>query len=198
MAAVVTVGTAAGGEFWGALSDMWIWDGGNWRPHFPEELPPARFGANMVYDKANKTIVLFGGAVGGGFRDDTWVWDGTSWIEQHPLHHPAGRSNYGMAYDEARQQAVLFGGQTYPDANPSETWVWDGKDWKLLSTRQSPPDELASGAQLVYIPRFQTMILYNDFSQKVTTPNIPIIIERSEVWKLSYQDLIYLPIVLGK
>jgi hypothetical protein len=127
-----------GGKFDEALYEMWIWDGENWQQQFPATLPPARWGAHMVYDRARKSIILFGGGNEGGFLEDTWLWNGATWVEQHPLHHPAGRAYYGMAYDECRQQVILFGGQTYWDVDPTETWTWDGQDWTQLPTRQAP------------------------------------------------------------
>jgi len=62
-----------GGKYWEALNETWAWDGANWQQQFPPTLPPARWGANMAYDHARKSIVLFGGAAGGGFREDTWL-----------------------------------------------------------------------------------------------------------------------------
>jgi hypothetical protein len=187
-----------GGKYWEALNDTWMWDGTNWQQLSPAIMPPARLGANMVYDRAHKSIVLFGGGMGGGLLDDTWVWDGTTWSEQEPSHRPPARINFGMAYDEARQQVILFGGQSH-GGFVNDTWIWDGKDWQQLLTRQSPLKELAGGVQLVYIPRLQTDILYNDLIQKSPTPDInPFIIEHSEIWELTYQNLIFLPIVQGR
>lgn len=187
-----------GGKFWEPLNDMWTWDGENWEPQFPDLLPPARVGANMVYDRLRKSIVLFGGYIGGGFREDTWLWDGTSWTEQHPLHHPAGRADFGMAYDESRQKVILFGGQSYAYVDTTETWAWDGQDWTQLPTRQTPPKELAYGVQLVYLPSLQTVMLYNDFRDKtIVSDESFTITERSEVWVLTYLNLIYLPIIIG-
>lgn len=188
-----------GGKFDEALNEMWIWDGENWQQQFPATLPPARWGAHMVYDRARKSIILFGGGSGGGFLEDTWLWDGVTWVEQHPLHHPAGRAYYGMAYDECRQQVILFGGQTYLDVDPTETWAWDGQDWTQLPIRQAPPKELAYSAKLVYLPDLQTVILYNALRQNTLVSNKnPTYTDHSEVWVLTYQNLIYLPIVSGQ
>ena len=52
------------GEFDEAVDEMWIWDGETWQQQFPATLPPARWGAAMVYDQARKSIILFGGAPG--------------------------------------------------------------------------------------------------------------------------------------
>ncbi len=180
----------------GASNEMWVWDGMTWQQQFPAILPPARSGANMVYDRARNTIVLFGGGIEGGFRDDTWIWDGSNWIEQRPLHHPDGRANFGMAYDESRQHVVLFGGQSSAGVDATETWVWDGQDWSLLPTRQSPPLELTYGAQLVYLPDLQTVVLYNDLREK-TAPSTgnATFAEHSEVWTLTYHNWVYLPFI---
>jgi hypothetical protein len=186
-------------KYWEALNEMWVWDGENWQQQFPDTLPPARWGATMVYDHARKSIVLFGGVNDGSYWEDTWLWDGASWTEQHSLHHPAGRANFGMAYDEGRQQVVLFGGQTYLDVDPTETWAWDGQDWTQLPTRQAPPKELAYGAQLVYLPDLQSVVLYNDFRDKTFNPDDTFTItDRSEVWALAYRSRVYLPIISGQ
>ncbi len=182
-----------------ALNEMWIWDGETWQQQFPTTFPPARWGAQMVYDRARKSIILFGGSSGGGFLEDTWLWDGASWVEQHPLQHPEGRANFGMAYDESRQQVILFGGQTSLDVDPTETWAWDGQDWTQLPIRQTPPEELAYSAQLVYLPDLQTVILYNALREKTIVSDDSFInADSSEVWALTYRNLIYLPIISGK
>jgi hypothetical protein len=112
--------TNTGEKYFEAVNEMWIWDGGTWRQQFPATLPPARLGANMVYDPTHKTVLLFGGGVGGGFLEDTWIWDGAVWVERYPQHHPTGRANFGMAYDQDRQQIILFGGQTSLYVDPTE------------------------------------------------------------------------------
>jgi hypothetical protein len=187
------------GEYDEAVDEMWIWDGETWQQQFPALSPPARWGAVMVYDQARKSILLFGGTPGGGFWEDTWLWNGASWLEQHPLHHPAGRANFGMAYDEDSQKVILFGGQTDLEVDPTETWAWDGQDWSLLPARQAPPEELAYGAQLVYLPDLQAVMLYNDLREKILLPDDSFIFtESSEVWILTYQHAIFLPIIYGQ
>lgn len=175
-----------------ALDEMWVWDGENWAQQVLAILPPPRIGGNMVYDRARNSMVLFGGAIGGGLRSDTWIWDGSSWEEKNPLHHPAGRADFGMAYDESRQQVILFGGQGSVDR--TETWAWDGEDWIQLPTRHKPPFELTYLAQLFYSPTLRSVMLYNDFRQKIMGPDGNIIsTERSEVWALTYRYVVFLP-----
>lgn len=191
-------GLADIGEFGQAVNEMWIWDGETWSQQFPATLPPARWGAAMVYDHSRKAAVLFGGTGGGGFLEDTWLWNGATWVEQHPEHHPAGRANFGMAYDEATQTVTLWGGQTDLEVDPTETWVWDGQNWTLLPARQVPPELLAYGAQLAYMPGLQTVMLYNALREKTVLPDGSFIYtESSAVWTLNYRYLVYLPIMRG-
>ena len=187
-------GLANNGEFDEAVNEMWLWDGETWQQQSPPALPPARWGAAMVYDQARKSILLFGGTPGAGFWEDTWLWNGAAWVEQHPEHRPAGRADFGMAYDAATQQVILWGGQMDLDADPTETWAWDGEDWTLLPARQAPPEELAYFAQLVYLPDLQAVMLYNDLREKIVLPDDSFIfIESSEVWILTYRYVTYLP-----
>jgi hypothetical protein len=178
-----------------ALNDMWTWDGMNWQQQFPATLPPARFGANMVFDRARQNIVLFGGGTLGGLLDDTWIWDGLTWIEKHPLHSPGGRADFGMAYDEGRQQVLLFGGQTDRDS-ATDTWSWDGQDWIQLHTYYKPPIDIAYGVKLVYLPDLQTVVLFGDFRQKLCSKNeSDCFSEKFQVWALTDQYLTYLPLI---
>jgi hypothetical protein len=189
----------SGGKYDEALNDLWTWDGNTWQQQSLATLPPARWGANMVYDRANKSIVLFGGSGGGGgFLEGTWLWDGVSWVEQHPLHQPFSRTNFGMAYDEDRQQVILFGGQSSTVIDPTDTWAWDGQDWTQLPTRQAPPKELAYGTQLVYLPNLQSVVLYNAFREKIIVDDDFKFIEHSEVWILTYRNFIYFPFINEK
>jgi Galactose oxidase, central domain len=196
--AVLFGGAASNSTLFG---DTWIFNGIDWIQQQPLVSPPPRTIASMAYDADRNLTILFGGLAdtGGKYWDalgDMWIWDGATWIEQHPLHHPAGRQSFGMAYDEGRQQVILFGGQTSVEVNPSETWAWDGQDWTKLLTFQTPPSEMAVGAQLVYLPDLQTVSLFNDFRQKIINPDYTAtFIERTEVWALNSRYLVFSPLI---
>jgi hypothetical protein len=182
-----------GGMYWEALGDTWIWDGKEWEQVFPLVSPQPRFIANMVYDRANEALLLFSGAVGGGFLVDTWLWDGDTWNDQHPLHQPNGRGDFGMTYDESIGKVILFGGQSFAYVDRTETWGWDGQDWSLLPTYRTPPEELAMNARLFYSTRLGSIVMYNGSWLKVDIGDDFYLIELSEVWSLSDQYLNYLP-----
>lgn len=188
--------TVPSGIYLNNLNDTWTWDGMNWQQQFPATLPPPRSGSNMVYDRLRQNIVLFGGASVAALFDDTWIWDGMNWIKQHPLHIPPRRADYGMAYDEVRQEVIVFGGQAGGDLETwTQTWAWDGQDWTQLQTFITPPVEMAYGAQLVYLPRLHSVVLFNDNKQKICSNNECTFPEESEMWALTYQYLSYFPMI---
>ena len=175
-----------GNRFLENLNDTWSWDGKNWQQRFPINLPPARSGAKIVYDRERKSLLLFGGEAGGGLLDDTWVWNNSDWIEMQPVNHPSSRADFGMAYHEGKQQIILFGGQTFDGLVP-DTWVWDGHDWAQLQTVESPPPQIAYGAKLIYLPDLQAIALYNSFREKIIVSDENFTMtERSEIWVLDY------------
>ncbi len=167
-------------------NETWIWDGENWQQKSPATLPPARAGANLVYDRVRQSVLLFGGEAGGGIREDTWVWDGANWIEQQPIHRPPARADFGMVYHEGKQQVILFGGQSY-EGMATDTWAWDGQDWLQLQPTQSPPPQMAYGARLAYLAALQSVVLYNTFRDKtIVSDESFTMVERSEIWILNY------------
>jgi Galactose oxidase, central domain/Kelch motif len=93
--------------------------------------PAPRAGHAMVFDAANKVVLLFGGlAAGNQPLNDTWSWDGQDWTELQDIGPPA-RFVHAMAYDSARQRTVLFGGAS-PIQPLGDTWEWDGESWTQM------------------------------------------------------------------
>lgn len=136
--------TPPSGKSTHTLNDTWAWNGSNWIKHYPVASPPARYDANIAYDAATRTVVLFGGNDGSGppaLLNDTWIWDGTNWTEQHPATAPqidfqdngtpvaAYGSTTSMAYDAATQQVVmtLQGGEN--SGRILVSWLWNGNNW---------------------------------------------------------------------
>jgi hypothetical protein len=107
--------------------DCWEWDGTNWTDVTPGGLKPEiRHSGEMVYDRVNNCMILFGGYAIVGVSlihmCDTWKWEWTggvpSWTELTPTSTP-GNDVGGIAYDEVRHQIVLC-----------RTWLWNGTNWK--------------------------------------------------------------------
>jgi len=56
----------------------WTFEGNEWSGRWLNG-PSSRIGHGMVYDKANKRTVLFGGSNRKDIFDDLWCWDGRRW-----------------------------------------------------------------------------------------------------------------------
>jgi len=138
------------------FGDTWTWNGTTWTQQHPATSPSARFWGAMAYDAATRTVVLFGGADGGGnVLGDTWTWNGTTWTQQHPATSPPARAGAMMAYDAATGTVVLFGGGSYLN----DTWTWNGTTWtqQHQATKSPRPTALAS---MAYDAATRTVVLY--------------------------------------
>jgi hypothetical protein len=76
-AGVVLLYGGAGAHRGAPLADMWQWDGTRWTEiPLTGPTPGHRYQPVMVYDRARRRTVLYGG-IGG--TSDTWEWDGRRW-----------------------------------------------------------------------------------------------------------------------
>jgi hypothetical protein len=116
--------------------DTWTWDGTVWI-HAADTGPSPRAGSAMVYDIAQRQMVLFGGYAAGD-QQDTWEWNGTKWTEVAAGGGPPARNAHGMAYDGGRKKVVLFGGGVVFGPILNDTWEWDGKAWSQRSPASAP------------------------------------------------------------
>ncbi len=108
----------------GDESDTWEYDGTDWTEVFlPGTLPPARSGAQMVFNPVKKKMVLFGGLDNdANDLSDVWEYDGNTWTEI-TVSGPSKREYFGMSYDSGHDKIVLFGGaNTLVIGGNSETW----------------------------------------------------------------------------
>jgi sugar lactone lactonase YvrE len=130
-----------------------------WAQASPATSPPGRIFATMAYDAANGTVVLFGGAGGGGNLADTWTWNGSTWTQQTPATSPPARYGSAMAYDAANGTVVLFGG--YGSGGLADTWTWNGTTWTHQSPSTSPPARW--GATMAYDAATGTVLLFGGY-----------------------------------
>lgn len=144
------------------LSDMWTWDGREWR-QIGGGGPGQRLDAFMAFDSKRGRVVLFGGSNDKERLGDTWEFDGTKW-ESVASKGPGARILGAMAYDEKRGRVVLFGGQNAQRQKPGDTWEWDGKQWKQTSAAGPPP---RSSHNMVYHAKRRTVILTGGFGEQI-------------------------------
>ncbi len=146
---------------------------------------PARWSANMGYDKTNGAVLVFGG-VGRGLNpemlNDTWLWKGQNWVQLHPKTTPLARSGATLAPDKTGR-LILFGGDNGSGTTLAETWAWDGQDWKQLQPTHSP--SARSGTAMVYDTAHQQLVL---FGGEAPDPKGKISTKFDDTWAWDGQD----------
>lgn len=106
------------------MSDTWTWDGSNWTQQNPATSPPARSGAQMIYDSVHGTVLLFGGYNGNTQLADMWQWDGVNWTQIPIVTGPSARSGGAAAFNTAAQQFLLYGGFAIGQGATSDVWMY--------------------------------------------------------------------------
>ena len=117
------------GEGWN--QDMMEWEGSQWvRVPESEVRPSARQASQVIYNRNENAIYLFGGyCVSGSDCYSLWKYLDENWIEMPPESvWPNARAEHAMAYDPDRDQLVVHGG-TVSESEREITWVWDGSTW---------------------------------------------------------------------
>ena len=115
----------------------------------------------MVYDRARKYILLFGGigiAPGSATRfRDTWTWDGKSWMKVSD-EGPVGRNGQAMAFDRRTGDVLMWGG-TAGGAHLDDLWRWDGRRWTEVTSVGPKPGKRV-GAQMIYDAARDLIVLF--------------------------------------
>jgi len=148
------------------LSNLWAWDGQEWRC-LSEGGPTPRTFPGLAYDSVRKQLILFGGnrvlfgtdENTNTFLDDMWVWDGRGWFKFRGATPPA-RAEAGMVFDRNRQRIVLFGGHRTIGGKrlrSSDTWEWDGQQWEQKSS-DGPPAR--NGAAMAFDSHRNRVVLF--------------------------------------
>ena len=145
-------------------NDTWIWDGTIWTKNPVGVAPSQRTSHRMVFDRARKKIVLFGGCVGSHtstcvLSNDVWTWDGSVWEQLATIGSPSARREFDMAYDYTREQVVLYGG--YDGIQECfDTWVLDQDNkWSLRTPMRSPAEQRVQNHTMEFDPRIGGVVL---------------------------------------
>lgn len=110
---IVLFGGAINNQWASAANDTWDWDGTNWAERTPAlgPNPVPRVEYAMTYDRANRQVVLFGGATGGlSLFWDTWT------------HEPLVRANVNTTGPGC---AGVLGTPSLTAAPGSSPWLGD-------------------------------------------------------------------------
>ena len=136
----------------GLCNDTWIWNGSTWTRALPVASPPGRYFAQMAYDAATGTVVVFGGLAGSNLDPvaDTWSWDGTTWTLLQPATSPPPRARGSMSYDSTTGTVILWA--------VGDTWSWNGSTWLQLQPPVSP--EARDSTVATYDPALAAIVLF--------------------------------------
>lgn len=155
--------------------ETWEWDGTAWTLRGTNG-PAARAFAPMIYDRAARRFVLFGGYLVTNSSPsrvfDTWEYDSQvgAWIQVADGAPKPLAGEEALAYDIARNKRVLLtdGLITYGESAFLLVWEWDGANWVRQSPQLDPhlPSYLGgptkvSGEAIAYHPRRHQVIINN-------------------------------------
>ncbi len=144
------------------LNDTWDFLSGVWINVTRPIAPSARAEPNLVYDAADRYVLLYGG----GGLNDTWTFVNGVWTELPLSTAPSDQGTYSsMAYDPSTGYVVLFGGQPLrcpgcmnPDPSVNFTWKYVGGTWSNITRTVGPSPR--SEAALVYDPSAKALVLF--------------------------------------
>jgi hypothetical protein len=153
-------------------AETWAWKGASWS-RLASTGPSPREEPMLVYDRARKQVILFGGdRQTEPAMSDTWAWDGATWRDLRSSG-PVARSS-AIVYDSRRNRIVLFGGATNPTGLlHNDTWEWDGKTWLRVvadSLPTSPAPRALHG--LAYDERRGRVVLMGGFAMVDGRPEV--------------------------
>ncbi len=152
------------------LGDTWEFQDGNWTQILtpPASSPPPVFGAAMVYDSTDRTLLLFGGTDGAYPNNWTFEFNTSSdlWVQVASTSAPSPRTGSVVFDDPADGGVVLYGGECPGcgtlgrDLIDQDTWIFAGGSWSNVTSTVfgRPPklvfaggaDDVADGYGLIY------------------------------------------------
>ncbi|MCI4351037.1 MAG: hypothetical protein L3K15_05955 [Thermoplasmata archaeon] len=127
-----------------ASNATWLYSEGSWSRLAPSVAPTPRGEAQMTWDPADGSVVLFGGhgcqnppvCDHWGSLNDTWTFSGGAWHRVLTGVAPPPTIEGALAYDPSGQQVVLFGG--YGCFVRCTTWTYSSGSWTALNLTTSP------------------------------------------------------------
>lgn len=132
----------------------WEWSTGGWTLMAPVQSPPHRYAATLVFDRARRRTLLFGGGINNILFNDTWEWDGSNWQQMTPALSPAPRAFADAVHDPVRGRTLLTGGEA--QARFGDVWAYDASGWTQLSATGAPS---RPSAAVAYDPARQRLIV---------------------------------------
>ena len=136
------------------FNDTWQFDCSSyeWSEINTDVSPPNINDPEMVYDKKNSRIILFGGYMASGYSDQTWIFtrSNNSWSQLITTSKPSARYGHRMEYLEYEEMIILFAGHYdngLYDEIANDLWVFNcsTNEWSELFIESSPPSRYWHG-----------------------------------------------------
>jgi len=156
-------------------SDIFEWNGIEWKAPSVTATPNSRRFANIAYDQTLQKVVLFGGYDEVNFRDDTWTWDGTAWTNVKPKTKPPNRGQMAMWYDPIQHKTLIYSGVGRENIDEHVTrfedmWAFDGTNWSEVTVTGDKPG-IRFGAPVVVDPNTNKVLLFGGLKAVVDPKN---------------------------
>lgn len=149
-----------------AVGDTWTYQSGVWT-NISANLtvaPPSRWGGDLVYDAAMKSLVLFGGRSWNQYFNDTWSFNATGWHNLSKAVAPSPRRGVQMAYIPSGRYLLLFGGAEgnlpagsgSPWSYYNDTWLFRGGSWTNITrlVTGAPPPLTGAAASYDFVDKY--------------------------------------------
>ena len=160
--------------------DTWSFDPRTrtWTELNPPSSPPITYGHTMVYDNANRELLLWGGHMStftngqmrsAGYGDSTWSYDfpKNEWRETVQISQPRARYWHKSDFFTDRGIMVIFGGDS-GEGYLDDTWLLDvtNNSWQRVNVQHAPPPRI--NPMMTYDSSNQVVILFGGLLEDMT------------------------------
>ena len=146
-----------------ATLSTWIFQDGNWSEPHSASSPGARDSEALVYDVADRYVLMYGGEDGES-NSTTWEFSDSNWTNiTRGGASPGPLSGAAMVYDSFDGYVLLTGGTNGTGGTPNQTWSFEHGNWtRVLVGGQAPPDLGSYEANtLVYDPTLDSVVFFD-------------------------------------
>ena len=177
------------------LNDTWVYDLSEdaWTAVIPSgDIPPGRHSHGMAALPGTDQVLLFGGALAGGYGNDTWTYDVSdkAWRMENTQVWPSARVYHAMASVSqdggvvTSEKVILFGGYG-ASGYLNDTWAYDaGGEWIVKSPAMSPSPR--KGGEMAAISGIDVLVLFGgNESGLVETDDTWIYDVSDDAWTLA-------------
>lgn len=154
-------------------NELWVFsfEPLSWTRMSPDNNPLPQYGAQMVYDEASSSVLMYPGhwnevddPTNHGYGDDIWEYQyqSDSWVMYEASSKPVGRY-WANVNSVGAGKIILFGGNRATSMD--DTWIYDypSNTWSQIHTQNTPPDRMCSS--MAYDPTNDQLVMFGGFQE---------------------------------